>query len=138
MSQKYNRSIVILRRTTLDFRKVIYENVEKKKHSFRNKHIYIYGSHTSWSFILYILQRFVLSLETVAMLSICINHFHHWELRKNNSKLKFTKNRRASWSSRGRLKISKFSISLVWLGECSKIKIIPLNRWCKQQIDLYS
>ena len=48
-------------------------------------------------------------------------------MRKNNSKLNFTKNRGASWFSRGRLKISKCSISLARLGECSKRKVTPLN-----------
>ena len=48
---KYNRSIVILWRTTsMDFQKVIYENVEKG-HSFHNKHIYIGSSQTFWSFM---------------------------------------------------------------------------------------
>ena len=39
----------------------------KKKYSFHNKHIYIYMGHRHfeilWSFILYILERFVLSLK---------------------------------------------------------------------------
>ena len=30
----------------MDFWKAVYENVEKKKHSFHNKHISIYGSKT--------------------------------------------------------------------------------------------
>ena len=38
----------------MDFWKVIYENFEKK-HLFQNKHIYLYGWQTFWSFILYIL-----------------------------------------------------------------------------------
>ena len=40
---------------------MIYENLEKK--FFHNKQIYIYGSQKFWSFILYIFQRFVLSLK---------------------------------------------------------------------------
>ena len=38
----------------MDFQKVIYET-SKKKHSFHNKHIYIYMLQAFWSFILYIL-----------------------------------------------------------------------------------
>ena len=34
--------------TLMDFLKVIYENAEKKKHSFCNNHIYIYGF---WSLV---------------------------------------------------------------------------------------
>ena len=49
----------------MDFRKVIYENVEKKNHLITN--ISIYTGHryfeVLWSFILYILWRFVLSLK---------------------------------------------------------------------------
>ena len=30
----------------MDFQKVIYENFEKKKHSFHSKHIYIHWSQT--------------------------------------------------------------------------------------------
>ena len=44
----------------------------KKKHSFHNKHIYIYGSQTFeflWIFILYILERFVLSLTVLRKLN---------------------------------------------------------------------
>ena len=51
----------------MDFRKVIYENVEiKKKLSFYNKHIYIYDHghfEVLWSLVLYILWRFVLPLK---------------------------------------------------------------------------
>ena len=39
----------------MDFRKVVYENTEKKKRSFHNKNIYIYIWVTDiMSFILYI------------------------------------------------------------------------------------
>ena len=68
-------------------------------------------------------------------LCICIKHLQHQEMRKNNTKLSFTKNRRASWFSHGQLKITKCSIWLAWLSECSKNKVIPLNSWCKQLID---
>ena len=47
-------------------------------------------------------------------------------MRTNNSKLNFTTNHRASWFSRGWLKISKQSISPARLGECSKSKVTPL------------
>ena len=48
-------------------------------------------------------------------------------MRKNNSKLNFTKNCRASWFSRKRQKISKYSISLAWLGQWSRSTITPLK-----------
>ena len=35
----------------MDFWKVIYENVEKKNHSFHNIHVNMYGSQTFWSFM---------------------------------------------------------------------------------------
>ena len=56
-------------------------------------------------------------------LRICIKHYQHQEMRKNNSKLNFTKNHRANWFSCGWLKISKCSISLAPLDECSKSKV---------------
>ena len=37
------------------------------------------------------------------------------------------KNCYVSWFSHGQLKISKCSISLAWLGECSKSKVTPLD-----------
>ena len=46
-------------------------------------------------------------------------------MRKNNIKLNFPKNCWASWFSCGQLKISKCTISLTWLDECSKSKITP-------------
>ena len=48
-------------------------------------------------------------------------------MRKNNSKSNFTKN------SRWRLKISKCSISLARLGECSKSKVTQLE-WFKSYL----
>ena len=48
-------------------------------------------------------------------------------MRKNNSKLNFTKNHWTSWFFRKRLKISKCSIPLGWLGKCSKSKVKPLS-----------
>ena len=35
-----------MEKTSMDFQKVIYENIEKKKHSFQNKHIQKYESQT--------------------------------------------------------------------------------------------
>ena len=46
-------------------------------------------------------------------------------MRKNNSKLDFTKNRGASWRSHDWLKISKCSNSLARMGECWKNKVTP-------------
>ena len=43
----------------MDFLEVIYENVEKKKHSFHNKHIYVYGLQTFWSFMKFYLVHIV-------------------------------------------------------------------------------
>ena len=58
---------------------------------------------------------------------ICMHKtLQHYEMRKSNRKVNFTKNRWASLFSRGRLKISKCSISLAWVGECSKSKVTPL------------
>ena len=42
MSQKDSRSCYFMGRSSMDFQKVNYKNV-KKKQSFHNKHIYIYG-----------------------------------------------------------------------------------------------
>ena len=55
-----------------------------------------------------------------------INYDWPKEMRKNNSKLNFMKNPWVSLISCGRLKISKCSISLAQLGECSKSKVRPL------------
>ena len=49
-----------------------------------------------------------------------------WKWIKNNSKLNFTKIYQASWFSHRWLKISKWSISLTWLGKCSKSKVTSL------------
>ena len=68
---------------------------------------------------LFCLQKTVIM---VIFLCICIKHSQHEEMRKNNSKLNFTKNHLASWFSRGQLKTSKCLISLARLGECSKSK----------------
>ena len=37
---------IVCLNTSMDFWKLVYENVEQKKLSFHNKHIYIYGSQT--------------------------------------------------------------------------------------------
>ena len=102
-----------------------------KKHSFHNKHIYmLYGSQTFWSFMKFyfihmVKVRFVFKKSVIVLmfLHICIKHSKHLEMWKSNSKLNFTKNHWVSWFSCGLLKISKCSISLAWLGECSKIKV---------------
>ena len=92
--------------TMIGFRKVIYENVEKQQ-CLPNKHIYIYGSQTSE-----FLCRFTCCKPFMPIsLCICIKHFQYQEMRKNNSKLKFTKSLPASQFSRGQLKISKCSKS---------------------------
>ena len=104
------------------------------KKTFISQQTYLYiPSQTFWSFMaiyfVHIVTVFV-SLKTVIMLiflCICIKHSQHLEMRKNNSKLNFTKNRWASWFSCGWLKISKCSISLVQLEECSKSKVTPLH-----------
>ena len=117
----------------MGFRKLIYENVEKK-HSFHNKRIYIYGSKTFWSLMKFYFVNivkvcfFVFKNSHYAHipLYIYVIHSQQWEMRKNNSKWNFTINRWASWFSCGRPKISKCSVSLAQLGECSKSKVILL------------
>ena len=99
----------------------------------KNIHFTTYMSQTFWSlwsFILYILYRFVFSLKKVTMpifLSICIKYSKHYEMRQHNNKLNFTKNQWARWFSQGQLKISKSFISLAQLGECSKNKVTQLH-----------
>ena len=88
--------------TSMDFRKLIYENVKEK--TFISQQTSIYTDHhrhfeVLLSFILYILQGVFLSLKT----SHCayIPPYMHkvpptlGNERKNNSKLNFTKNYRA-------------------------------------------
>ena len=89
---------------------------------FRSKH------HCSWKFHRFyrkmLVFEFFLSLKTVIMLifiCICIKQSQHLEMKKNNSKLNFTKKCWASWFSCGQLKISK--CSLTRLGECSKRRL---------------
>ena len=94
--------------TSMDFWKLIYENFEKKPIS----NISTYAGHRHfevlWSFIFYILWRFVFCLwKTVIMLTflcICIKHSQHYEMRKNDSKLNCMKNHRVYWFSHGRIK----------------------------------
>ena len=133
MPQKYNRSICYFMENTSNyFGKVIYENVQKNW--FHNKYIYICRLQTFWSFMkfyfVHVKVCFVLVLMLI-FLCICIKHFQHKEMRKNNSKLNFTKNCRASWFSHGRIKISKCFISLGRLDECSKSKV---TTGCKQKL----
>ena len=132
MSQKYDRSIVILCRILLwIFRKWFMKMLKKTPFIPQQTYLYI-PSQTFWSFMaiyfVHIVKVFV-SLKTVIMLiflCICIKHSQHLEMRKNNSKLNFTKKCWASWFSCGQLKISKCSISLTRLGECSKRR---LHHW---------
>ena len=60
-------------------------------------------------------------------------------MRKTNSKLNFMKNHRVSLFSCGQLKISKRSISLTQLGECSKSKVTPLAciKWWYLQVCVF-
>ena len=98
----------------------------KEKHSFHNKHIFIYGSHTFWSFMkfyfVHIVKVCYFFKKPLLYLYFSLS-IKHCQMRTNNSKLSFTKNQRASWFSHRQLRISKFSISLARLGECSKNKL---------------
>ena len=117
----------------MDSQKVIYKNAEKSP--FISQQTYLYTRVTNILkfyavlFCTYCKGLFCL-YKTVMMLiflCICKKHFQHQEITKNNSKLNFKKNRWASWFSRRWLKISKCSISLAWLRECSKSKVTPLH-----------
>ena len=55
----------------MDFLELIYENVEKK-HSSHNKHIYIYGLQTFWSFMKFYLVHNVKVCFTVIMIIFSI------------------------------------------------------------------
>ena len=66
-------------------------------------------------------------------LCICIKNSQHQEMRKNNSKLYFMKNHQMSWFSLRWLKISKYSISLAWLGECSEKGYSTLVALCTEK-----
>ena len=74
----------------------------------------------------------------LTFLNICIKHSQHQEMRKN-SKLNVTKNCQVSLFSRGWLIISKCSISLTQLGECSKSKVTPLAciKWWYLQVCVF-
>ena len=50
-SQKYNRSFAILQRTILWIFMKRFMKTSEKKHSFHNKHTYIYRPQTFWSFM---------------------------------------------------------------------------------------
>ena len=50
-SQKYNRSFAILQRTVLWIFMKRFMKTSEKKHSFHNKHTYIYRPQTFWSFM---------------------------------------------------------------------------------------
>ena len=84
----------------------------KKIHFTTNMSICM--GHKIFKFFEVLLQKAVIMLK---FLHIHMKHSQYWEMRKNNSKLNFTKHHQASWFSRGWLKISKCSISLARLGE---------------------
>ena len=84
------------------------------------------GKHLCWSFFFSVkwwnyIKTFVLHDKS----HFCQIFFSH-RMRKSNSKLNFTKNCQGGWFCCRQLKISKYSISLAWLGECSKRKVTPL------------
>ena len=110
---------------------------EKNKRTFNSQQMYLYIWVTDilkfYEVLFCAYCKGLFCLVVLIFLCICIKHFQHEEMRKNNSKLNFTKNRRTSWFSHGRLKMS-----LAWLGECWKSKVIALNSWCKQLIDFVS
>ena len=127
--------------TSMNFLKVvIYQNVKKKKKKKEKEkkkkfktNISISMGHRHfeilWSFIFYILCRLVLSSRNSHYAYILL--YMHKTLstlgmRKNNSKLNFTKNRWTSLFLHGWLTISKCSIPLAQLSECSKSKVTPL------------
>ena len=95
-----------------------------KKNTSQQTDLYT-QSQTFWCFMKFYCKLQIVHIMLILLL-IYIKHFQHWEIRKNKSKLNFTKNRQATWFSCRRLKISKISISLAWLGECSKIR---LHHW---------
>ena len=126
--------------SSIDFWKLIYEIIKKK--TFHHKNIYIYGSQAFWSFIKFyfvytyckglLLFFFYLPLQKsqfmmLIFLCICMKHSQYYKMRQNNSKWNLTKNCQTSWFSCRQLKISECSISLAWLGKCSKSKIATLQ-----------
>ena len=127
--------------SSINFRKLIYEII-KKKH-FITK-ISIYTGHRHFevllSFTLYIhiakvcccfsficLYKYKHQFMMLIFLCICIKHSQYYKMRMNNSKWNLTKNCQTSWFSCRQLKISECSISLAWLGKCSKSKIATLQ-----------
>ena len=108
----------------------LWKHWEKKIH---NKHMYICGSQKFWSFM---------KFYFVHIVKVCfvLKNSHHiytplymhkiipnQEMRKNYSKSDFTKICQMSWFSCGWLQISKCSISLAQLSNCSKSKVTPLG-----------
>ena len=110
---------------------------KKKRRTFISQQMYLYIWVTDilkfYEVLFCAYCKGLFCLVVLIFLCICIKHFQHEEMKKNNSKLNFTKNRRTTWFSHGRLKMS-----LAWLGECWKSKVIALNSWCKQLIDFVS
>ena len=56
----------------MDFQKVIYENVKKKKHSLHNQHICIYGSQIFWSFMKFYFVHIVKVCFVFKKQSLCL------------------------------------------------------------------
>ena len=84
------------------------------------------------------LKKIVIMLIFLCM---CIKHSQQ-EIRKSNSKLSLTKNYWTSFFSCWQLKISKWSFSLAWLGDCTKTKVTPLlciaSSWLPIKIRFFS
>ena len=129
MSQKYNRSIVILWRALLwIFKKWFMKTLKQKNiHFITDISLYI-RSQTFWSF---------LKFYFVHIVKVCFVYYAYIPLymnktlltlgnEKEQQQIKIYKNCWISWFSCGQLKISKCSISLTQLGECSKNKVTPL------------
>ena len=100
--------------------------MSKKKHSFHNKHIYIYKLQTFWSFMkfyfVHIVKACFVFKKHHAYAYICLY------MQKNNRKLNFRKNHWASLFSHRRLKTLKCSIPLTQMSECPKSKVTPLHK----------
>ena len=59
----------------MDFRKVVYENTEKKKRSFHNKniYIYIYMGHRHYEFyFVHILKGFFVFKKVIMLIILCV------------------------------------------------------------------
>ena len=115
----------------MDFQKVIYENVEKNPFISRQ----IYRSETFLSFMKF---YFVHIVHYVHILKnsyyAYIPPYMHKSLltlgdKKEQQQIEFYE-KLSRWFSYRRLKVSKCSISLARLGECSKSKVATLSTSC--------